>query len=53
MHIVTTSKEKPTGSANNLAGHIDPLVVPNPARTIKATLMRFAAWLALTVRGLA
>ncbi|MDO8248389.1 MAG: hypothetical protein Q7T78_01540 [Rhodoferax sp.] len=31
MHTDTTPKEKPTGSANNPAGHTDSQIVPNPA----------------------
>ena len=36
MHTDTTPKEKPTGSANNPAGHTDSEIVPNPAGTDKA-----------------
>jgi hypothetical protein len=31
MHTDTMPKEKPTGSANNPAGHTDTQIVPNPA----------------------
>ena len=31
MHTDTTPKEKPTGSANNPAGHTDSQIVPNAA----------------------
>ena len=31
MHTDTTPKERPTGSANNPAGHTDNQIVPNPA----------------------
>ena len=36
MHTDSTSKEKPTGSTNNPAGHTDNQIVPNPADTGKA-----------------
>ena len=36
MHTDTTPKEKPTGSANNPAGHTDSEIVPNPAGADKA-----------------
>lgn len=36
MHTDTTPKEKPTGSANNPAGHTDSQTVPNPADAGKA-----------------
>ena len=36
MHTDTNPKEKPTGSANNPAGHTDSQIVPNPADTGKA-----------------
>ena len=36
MHTDTTPKEKPTGSANNPAGHTDSQIVPNLADTGKA-----------------
>ena len=36
MHTDTTPKEKPTGSANNPAGHTDSQIVLNPADGGKA-----------------
>ena len=36
MHTDTTPKERPTGSANNPAGHTDSQIVPNPADAGKA-----------------
>lgn len=36
MHTDTPPKEKPTGSANNPAGHTDSQIVPNPADAGKA-----------------
>ena len=36
MHTDTTPKEKPTGSANNPAGHTDSQIVPKPADAGKA-----------------
>ena len=36
MHTDTTPKEKPTGSANNPAGHTDSQIVLNPADAGKA-----------------
>lgn len=53
MHTDTTSKEKPTGSANNPAGHTDSVIVPNMGQRIKAALIRFASWLAVVFRGVA
>ena len=36
MHADTTQSKKPTGSANNPAGHTDSHTVPNPADAGKA-----------------
>lgn len=36
MHADTSSREKPTGSANYSAGHTDSQIVPNPADAGKA-----------------
>ena len=35
MHTDTPQSKKPTGSANNPAGHTDSQIVPNPADTGK------------------
>jgi hypothetical protein len=45
MHTDTTPKEKPTGSANNPAGHTDGEIVPNTAdagNTFESLVARFA-----------
>ena len=52
MHTDTLAKEKPTGSANNPAGHTDSAIVPDAVNAIKAAFIRLAAWLAVMFRGL-
>jgi len=51
MHTDTTPKEKPTGSANNPAGHTDSGIVPNMGQRIKSAFIRVASWLAVVLRG--
>ena len=46
MHTDTTPKERPTGSANNPAGHTDRQIVPNPADVGKAFAIQAFAILA-------
>jgi len=53
MYTDTTQKEKPTGSANNPAGHTDSASLPGAVFTIKTKLMACASWLATVLRGLA
>lgn len=53
MHTDTIPKEKPTGSANNPAGHTDKSTVPGPIARIKSRLMAMAAWLAVVFKGVA
>jgi hypothetical protein len=53
MHTDTIPKEKPTGSANNPAGHTDSVIVPNPGQRIKSAFIRLASWLAVLFRGVA
>ena len=53
MHTDTTPKEKPTGSANYPAGHTDHAIVPGALSHIKATLITWAAWLAVVLKGVA
>lgn len=50
VHTDTTSKEKPTGSANYPAGHTDSVIVPETVQPIKAALVRMAG---PDVKGLA
>lgn len=53
MHTDTTQMKKPTGSANNPAGHTDSASLPAAVSTIKAKLIHGAAWLALVFKGVA
>lgn len=53
MHTDTTPKEKPTGSANNPAGHTDSASIPGPFARIKYLLTAVAAWLAVVLKGVA
>ena len=53
MYTDTTQKEKPTGSANNPAGHTDSTSIPGAVTRIKAVLIGWASWLATVLRGLA
>jgi hypothetical protein len=53
MHTDTTSKEKPTGSANNPAGHTDSASISGAAIRIKAALIGWASWLAVVFKGVA
>ena len=53
MHTDNPQKEKPTGSANNPAGHTDDVIVTDAAQRIKAAFVRFAGWLAVVFRGVA
>lgn len=53
MHTDTTPKEKPTGSANNPAGHTDSASITRAAIRIKSVLIGWASWLAVVLRGLA
>lgn len=53
MHTDTTPKEKPTGSANYPAGHTDFAILPGALSRIKATLITWAAWLAVVLKGVA
>jgi len=48
-----TQKEKPTGSANNPAGHTDTVIVPNMLQRIKSAFIRVASWLAVILRWVA
>lgn len=53
MHTDTTPKEKPTGSANNPAGHTDSPSISGAVARIKSHLIRAAAWLAVVLKGVA
>lgn len=53
MHTDTTQREKPTGSANNPAGHTDKGSIAGPIALIKSRLMAAAAWLAVVLKGVA
>ncbi|MEN9438536.1 MAG: hypothetical protein RIR09_3191 [Pseudomonadota bacterium] len=53
MHTDTTQKEKPTGSANNPAGHTDSTSLPGAVFAIKAKLIGWASWLAIVFKGVA
>ncbi len=53
MHTDTTQKEKPTGSANNPAGHTDSASIPGAVFTLKAKLIGWASWLAIVFKGVA
>lgn len=53
MHTDSTLKEKPAGSANYPAGHTDDAIVPGALSRIKATLITWAAWLAVVLKGVA
>jgi len=53
VHTDTTPKEKPTGSANNPAGHTDASSIPGPFARIKYRLTALAAWLAMVLKGVA
>jgi hypothetical protein len=53
MHTDTTPKEKPTGSANNPAGHTDTRILTGPFARIKYHLTAVAAWLAVVLKGVA
>lgn len=53
MHTDTTQKEKPTGSANNPAGHTDSASLLGSVFTIKAKLIGLASWLETVLRGVA
>lgn len=53
MHTDTTHNKKPTGSANNPAGHTDSASISGAVSLIKHRLIRLSAWLALVFRGVA
>lgn len=53
MHTDTTTNKKPTGSANNPAGHTDSASISGAVCIIKHRLIRLAAWLALVFGGVA
>jgi len=53
MHTDTTPKEKPTGSANNPAGHTVSGSIPGPFARIKYRMTAVAAWLAVVLKGVA
>lgn len=53
MHTDTTQMKKPTGSANNPAGHTDSASLSGAVFAIKSTVIGWASWLAIVLKGVA